>query len=137
MTTETRRWTGTSLPVRFGAVLLSLLSLAAADAPLVLRVSPKVALPPLDRVRIEVIIPRHTDNRAVCIELDGPGAYSNSCVQLDGEEAPAIIVRNVLSLTKEGEYVIAARLFRTKPEPFAVARTVVVVGGVSEGSEGR
>lgn len=140
-----------SLPVRLLFLLLTalLLQLSCAAPPLPppatpttgpdpevpairVRIYPRVALPPIARVNIEILIARHPDNRRYCLEVDGPGLYSSSCENLPGDDAPFLHVRAILAIAVEGSYVVTAAVYRagTPETPFATAYDVISAGMV-------
>ena len=82
------------------------------------------------RVNIEVMIPRHPDNRRWCLEVDGPGLYSSSCENLAGMTAAFLYTRHVLHLAEIGAYVVRVGVYRApKPgEVYASAYDVVNAG---------
>ena len=98
--------------------------------PIQVRVYPRVAIPPIDTVRVEVLIAQHPENRKYCIVLDGPGVYSSSCEGLPGSHAAFLYVRAVLGILVEGRYLVKAELYRAQSldEPYAVTTAVVQAG---------
>ncbi len=65
-------------------------------------------------VRVEV--PRHADNRSMCVGYDG-SQYSNSCWLIDGD-SPAIVQRLFKELPA-GDYVAFAVVRRTGDQEFS------------------
>lgn len=115
-------------------LLLSLLSFpATAGIPAikVLAYPKLVVSAPLERLNIEIQIARHRDNRAYCVEVDGPDLFSGTCEQLSGAGDKVIHSTFVLHLDHDGKYVIRAMLFRVDPGPekaYTVVSTTVYVG---------
>jgi hypothetical protein len=140
MRQETHGWARTGLLVRFVfPAVLATLSIGAAGLPNIsLRVSPDVAMKTLERLHIEVVIPRHAENVAWCLTVDGPGLYTSSCGNLHGEQSPAVIVRDVLALREDGEYAVIAELYRRgtgSETPFDRARKRVLIGVLEADAE--
>lgn len=98
--------------------------------PIRIRVYPRVAIPPIDVVRIEILIARHVDNREYCLVVDGPGLYSSSCEGLPGQRAAFLYVRAVLGLLVEGRYLVKAELYRAPntKDVYAFSTDVVQAG---------
>lgn len=101
--------------------------------PIRVRVYPRIGIPPIDRVNIQILIVRHPDNRKYCLEVDGPHLYSSSCENLSGMTAPFLYPRYVLGLAQAGKYTVTATLYRAPDveKPYRVASDVVYAGTMS------
>ena len=97
-----------------------------------LSVYPRVAL--TEGVRVEWFIPRHADNRAYRVEIDGP-LYRATEGQLEGNDARAIFPALTIYTLPEGEYDV--RLIIQKVDrSVTVTRTTFCRGsGCFEGLE--
>ena len=78
-------------------------------APIALRLSSRIGFAPLT-VRAEIRIPRHPDNRAACVTLDGTMLFE-SCWQIDGEHSPVTVSKWWHDLPG-GHYAARARVQR-------------------------
>jgi len=105
----------------------------AAEPPAIsLRIDPKVQMVSYGgtgTVRVRITVPKNAQNRAVCVEVDGP-TYRSSCFEHVGLGAPSQAEWLVKGLDA-GEYVAAARLERSGGA-VELARDSFVVSGVSE-----
>ena len=90
-----------------GAVLV--LALTGAPAAITVRLSARYAHAPAE-IRAEVHIPRHPDNRAACLTLEGP-YREEGCWPMAGMAAPPLFSRVWRNLPA-GEYLSRARLQR-------------------------
>lgn len=96
-----------------------------AAALLTLRLSATVCFAPCS-IRAEVIIPRHPDNRAWVIQLDGP-LFRGSATTMDGDNAPVIQPEVWFKGLPPGEYALVVVLYRQgRNEVARVTRTVIV-----------
>lgn len=124
--------------MRRAALLILFLALTpthvnADDAPkaISLHVSPQLAVTTIERAHIEIRIPRHPANRGWCLVVDGPVSFQ-SCAELDGEDSPALQVRDFMKLTT-GHYDVRAELYRDAGNrPFATAKAFIQVGVTDE-----
>lgn len=98
-----------------------------------LSVSPSMSFAPADLV-VRAIVPPDEANRAINIVAESETFYRSSEVQLDGEQAPRVTVREFSSLPA-GEYDVSAVLFGQGARRIALARQRVKVLGVGDGSE--
>ena len=95
------------------SVLLIFYALLAAllPAPIALHVRVTNRRPPAHAVA-EVRIPRHVDNRAGCVRVEGP-KMTEGCWTMAGENEPALFPRPLIDLPG-GEYIAQARLWRAQ-----------------------
>ena len=89
-------------------IFYALLSALVPD-PVALRLSSHVGFAPLT-VRADVRIPKHPDNRAACVTLDGAMFYE-SCWQVDGDKSPTLASKWWHDLPG-GHYAARARVQR-------------------------
>ena len=93
------------------SVLLIFYALLAVilPAPVALTLSSRVGFAPLT-IRADVRVPKHPDNRAACVTLEGTMSYE-SCWQVDGEHAPSLVSKWWHDLPG-GQYAARARVQR-------------------------
>lgn len=103
--------------------ILFLLS-ASAPPPIGLLVAKRLGLEPMDTVA-EIRIPRHADNRAACVTLNGP-LPNESCWDLSDGSAP-VFTRTWTGLVA-GHYRAQARLLRGRDVLFSNAVELTVLG---------
>jgi hypothetical protein len=93
-------------------LLAGLLVLAAppigAEPPILLRVTPKIALAPAN-VEIRATFTRHPDNRKISIIAESQDYYRRSEIDLEGSATPQTYVIQYRDLP-EGQYQIVAVL---------------------------
>ena len=91
-------------------VVLILAGVVSAEAPRArLIVYPRVSL--TEGVRIEVFVPRHTDNRRLRVEMDGP-LFRAFEEPLEGENARATFPPLTIDRLPEGRYTVTAGVWR-------------------------
>lgn len=125
------------------AVVLAVQALSAVIAkdkplpPIGVRVNPRIIVSAtMQKVTIEVLIPRNPDNRAFCILVDGPGTYQTSCQDLNGQDEPAVFTQATVGFGEDGEYLVGAMLYTKQSGPSKPAYTVTdkVIVGAREAS---
>lgn len=73
---------------------------------------------PLQRLQVDVMIPRDKHNRSYCMVVEGPVFYySSTCKSLDGDKEPAIFNTWLVNLDEEGEYRVTAYLYTDATGP--------------------
>lgn len=114
-------------------LLALLLGAAALQTPQPrLSVYPRVAL--TSGVRVEWFIPRHADNRAYRVEVDGP-LYRSTEGQLEGNDARAIFPPLTIYTLPEGEYDVRLTVEKVD-RSITVTRTTFCRGaGCFQGTE--
>ena len=102
-----------------------------------LQVTPKVQMVSYGgtgTVRVQVIIPKNAQNRAVCVEVDGP-VYRSSCFEHVGLEAASRVEWTFRGLDV-GEYAAVATLERVEEgeggRDYIIGRDQFVVSGGGE-----
>jgi hypothetical protein len=100
---------------------------AGASAPLAMRVSPEVSFEP-SSIRVQVVIERSADNRALEITAESEDFFRSSAVQLDGEESPRVNIFEFRELPA-GAYEVRGALFGRNGRLRGTAtRQIIVVG---------
>jgi hypothetical protein len=107
-------------------VVVASSGLPAAEEPISLTVRPAVAST-TSATQIKVIVPRSERNRALRWEVDGPGYFRSSTMDLNGAKAPATFVFVVRNLP-EGEVEIRAIVRRNDDSEALARRQIVVLG---------
>jgi hypothetical protein len=100
---------------------------AGADAPISITVRPSVATYHGNAMS-KVLVSRDERNRLLVWEVDGPGYYRSSAIELDGAAAP----RSYLFMAKElpaGEFEVRATVKRSDRSHSTDRRGIRVVGG--------
>jgi hypothetical protein len=103
-------------------------TLMSAEEPISMTVRPAVASTS-SATQIRVMVPRNERNRALTWQVDGPGYFRSSTMDLDGAKAPAtftFVARNL----PEGEVEIRAIVRRNDDSEALVRRQIVVVKSV-------
>jgi len=102
-------------------------AVTSGEEPVALWVTPKVA-PCHGNARLTILVARDAKNRQLKWEVDGPGYFRSSSIDLDGAGAPrshSFLVRDLPA----GEYEVRAIVVRSDSTT-AVSRTdLKVVGG--------
>lgn len=108
------------------SVLLVFYALLAAllPAPIALRLSARVGFAPMT-VRADVRIPKHPDNRAACLTLEGTMSYE-SCWQLDGGNSPTLVSKWWHDLPG-GHYAARARVQRGTTIAYSAVQDLRVI----------
>lgn len=91
--------------ILFGVLLVASLLLLK---PITLTVTPRLAVAPVKKVTIRVIVPPHPDNRKLRIEVSGEAFVSE--LDLEGADADPVFVREWLR-PEAGEYQVAAAVY--------------------------
>jgi hypothetical protein len=100
------------------------MSAVLALALISLRYTPAICLAPCT-VRADITIPRHADNRAWVIQLDG-SLFRSSMTPLDGEHAPITQPAIWFNNLPPGDYDLTVVLYRVHGEVSRITRRVVV-----------
>lgn len=110
-----------------GGLFVALLAppVAADDAKLTMRVSPRVAHAP-GRIVVRTTIEPHAGNRAIQIVAESTDYYRSSTQDLDGERAARTTVVQFKGLPL-GVYRVSATLLGTDDEILATSRRDVIV----------
>jgi hypothetical protein len=101
------------------AVAVLLAAPAVAGEPLDIRVRPHVSVEPAT-LALDVVVERHSDNRAIQVVVDSGEYLRSSFVQLDGEGAPRITSIRYPGLPA-GSYELRAILYGAGAQPRATA----------------
>ena len=117
-----RRLTRTELAIAFAALLAAP---TLAGGQLDIRVRPSFSTEPAT-LALDVMVEKHSANRAVQIVIDSEGYYRSSLVQLDGDYAPRVISTRY-SDVPAGSYEIQAVLFGAGEKPRATVRRHIEV----------
>jgi hypothetical protein len=114
------------LRLSFIAVILVGSSYVSGEEPISMTVRPAVATTN-SAAQIKVLVPRSARNRALRWEVDGPGYFRSSTLELNGAKAPAMFMFVVRNLP-EGEVEIRAIVRRSDDSEALVRRQIVVMG---------
>ncbi len=107
----------------------------SASGKVVVKASPAVSFAPANLV-IQAVVPADRKNRSIEIIAESSDFYRSSEVQLDGETAPVVTVREFASLPA-GTYRVTAVLKGSGDQPIALAHQQVSVLSIGEGPDGR
>jgi hypothetical protein len=100
---------------------------AAAGAPLAMRVYPEVSFEP-SSIRVQVIIERSEENRALEITAESGDFLRSSAIQLDGEDSPRVNMFEFRELPA-GAYEVRGALFgRNGRRRGSATRQIIVIG---------
>ena len=100
---------------------------ASADEPISITVRPSVATYH-GSARSKVLVARDVRNRLLVWEVDGPGYYRSSSIELDGASSP----RSYFFIVRElpaGEFEVRATVKRSDNSQATDRRGIKVVGG--------
>jgi hypothetical protein len=100
---------------------------AGAGAPLTMRVYPQISFEPAT-VRIQAIVERNSENRALEITAESEDFFRSSAVQLDGDESPSVSVFEFRELPA-GSYEVRGVLLGRNGRPRGLAAKQIVVAG--------
>ena len=106
---------------------LPVLALLSSEAPVELRATPKTGFAPMT-IKVTTVVPRHADNRFLCLSLDGDSYSTSSCVSMEGAKAPRTTERYYSHLPS-GNYLLQAYIIRSDNRThFATPLTLSVIG---------
>ena len=100
-------------------------ALGAAPA-VAISVYPLVGMAP-NTFRVRVIIPRHADNRGLCLSYAGP-EWKRSCMGLEGDQAGSTFTKYWF-MRVPGAYDAVADLSRVTGQHLVARQTFEVLGG--------
>lgn len=97
------------------------------------KVTPQVAIAPVDLVRVVATIPPQSTYRAFCVQayLDGM-VVRRSCADLEGDDAATTHRVEWRDFREGGEYTIALDVYESNNVPSAHAETPLRIRGIND-----
>lgn len=128
-----------SAPGLYGFVVGGLLAFQAIGPAVALPVTPvgtvglavvltsNVANPPLGRAVLTVVVPPASENRRVCVLIEGPRQFVTRSCWATAAQGPVTAFELMLSVV--GTYAVTTELYRAGNTPVARVRAFTVIGG--------